>query len=149
MKTIGLLIAAFVLHAPALAAQPAAPMDPRLVVAQAERPAAPAPAVVRRDHWQGAWDGLVLGAAVGGLGFAATTYFGNMGDSEGQDYWMLALPVGAIVGGGVGLVAGAIIGAPDRDRDREPENRAQVVVLPGRDRGIAAALSVPVGSPSP
>lgn len=144
MKTIRLLAAMLVLHAPVVAAQtsPAPPMDPRLIVAL-ERPAAPAPAELRRDHWQGAWDGMVLGAVVGGLGFAAAVYFGNEAGSEGQDYALLALPVGGLVGGAVGLVGGAIIGAPDRD----PAPRAELVVLPRADRGLTAALSVPVGTP--
>lgn len=145
MKAIGLLIGMLVLRAPALAAQTslAAPMDARLIVAPVEGMAAPAPAELRRDRWQGAWDGMVLGAAVGGLGFAAVTYFGNHGDSEAQAYTLLALPVGGLIGGAVGLVAGAILGAPDRD----PGRRAEIVVLPGADRGITAAVSVPVGAP--
>lgn len=143
MRTAFLLLALLLCGAPALAAQTslaAAPMDPRLIPPAAEHAAVPS-AALRRDHLVGAVQGFALGALVGAVGFAAVTYWGNDGDTE---YATLALPVGAVVGGAVGLVAGAIIGAPDRDRDEEPQ--AQVLVSPGTARGLTAAVSVPLGS---
>lgn len=145
MRTAFLLLT-LLCGAPPLAAQTslaATPMDPRLVPPSAEYSAAPS-AALRRDHLAGAVQGAALGAVVGGLGFAAVTYLGNAAnDTGGEGYAVLALPVGAVVGGAVGLVAGAIIGAPDRDRDEEPQ--AQVLLSPGAARGIAAAVSVPLG----
>ncbi|HEX6371260.1 MAG TPA: hypothetical protein VF006_20245 [Longimicrobium sp.] len=138
MRTAFLLLALLLCRAPVLAAQTslaAAPMDPRLVPAAVERSAAPS-AALRRDHLAGAVQGAALGAVVGGLGFAAVTYLGNAGDTG---YAVLALMVGGVAGGAVGLVAGAIIGAPDRDE----EPRAQVLVSPGAARGVTAAVSLP------
>lgn len=147
MRTAYLLLALPLSGAPALAAQTslaATPMDPRLIPAPAEPSAAPS-AALRRDHLVGAVQGFALGAVVGGLGFAAVTYLGNASNNTGgEGYAVLALPVGAVVGGAVGLVAGAIIGAPDRDRDEEPH--AQVLVSPAPARSVTAAVSVPVGS---
>ena len=114
-------------------------MDARLIPAPAERSAAPS-AALRRDHLAGALRGAALGAVVGGLGFAAVTYLGNRGDSEGEGYALLALPVGGVVGGAVGLVAGAIVGAPEREEDRG----AQLRVSPGAARGVTATVSVPL-----
>lgn len=144
MRVAALAAAMLLAGAPRLAAQSslATPMDPRLVVAPAEQMAEPAAAYARRDHVAGAMKGLVVGAVVGGLGFAAVTYLGNSGNSEGQGYAVLAIPVGAVVGGAVGFVAGAIIGLPERDR-----RRAQVVVMPDAARGLTAAVSVPLGTP--
>jgi hypothetical protein len=140
MRTAFLLLTLLLSGAPAVAAQTsfaAVPMDSRLIPAPA---AAAAPsAALRRDHLAGAVQGAALGAVVGGLGFAAVTYLGNEGDAG---YAVLALPVGAVVGGAVGLVAGAIIGAPDRQRDEEPQ--AQLLVSRGAARGITAAVSVPL-----
>ena len=136
MRTAFLLLALLCCGAPALAAQTClapAPMDSRLIPSAVERSAAPSVAL-RRDHVAGALRGAALGAVVGGLGFAALTYLGN-GSAGG--YVVLALPVGAVVGGAVGLVAGAIVGAPDRDEDPY----AQVRVSPGAARGV----SIPLG----
>jgi uncharacterized protein YcfJ len=121
MKPIGLLIAMLVLQAPALAAQTslAAPMDPRLVVAPAEHRSAPVLAGARRDHVAGAAKGMILGAVVGGVGFALATAVGNRNGGGDGDYTMLAVPVGAVVGGAVGLVVGAIVGAPEKPGRRE------------------------------
>lgn len=120
MRTIGLLIAMLVLHAPALAAQTslAAPMDPRLVVAPAEHRAAPVLVGARRDHVAGAAKGFVLGAVVGAVGFALTTSLGNRDNGGAGGYAVLAIPVGAVVGGAAGLVVGAIVGAPEKPRER-------------------------------
>jgi hypothetical protein len=134
MRTAFLLLALLLCRAPVVAAQTslaAAPMDPRLVPPPTEHSAAPSIAL-RRDHLAGAVQGAALGALVGAVGFAAMTYLGNHGDSEGEGYAVLALPVGAVVGGAVGLVAGAIIGAPDRDE-------------PGAARGVAAAAPLAIG----
>ena len=123
MRTAFLLLS-LLLCAPALAAQTslaAAPMDPRLTPAFVESAA--------------------LGAVVGGLGFAAATYLGNESNSEGRGYTLLAIPVGAVVGGAVGFVGGLIVGAPDRDEG----GRAPVRGSPGADRGVTAAVSVPLG----
>lgn len=139
MRTALLLLALLPCSAPALAAQTslaAAPMDPRLIPPPAAHAGAP-PAVAGRDHLAGALRGAALGAVVGALGFAAVTYVGNGADSDGEGYAVLALPVGAVVGGAVGLVVGGIVGAPDRDEDRP----AQLQVSPG----VTASVSLPLG----
>jgi hypothetical protein len=120
MRYIGLLIAMLVLHAPGLAAQTslAAPMDPRLIVAPAQHLPAPPLADARRDHVAGAAKGMLIGAVVGGLGFAVVTSAGSRNGSGDGDYTLLAIPVGAVVGGAAGLVLGAIIGAPEKPADR-------------------------------
>lgn len=120
MKIIVLLMAILALHAPGLAAQTslAAPMDPRLIVAPAQHVAAPALAHARRDHRAGAIKGLALGALIGGVGFAMVTAAANDDSNGGQGYTVLAVPVGAVVGGAVGLVAGAIIGVPEKSGRR-------------------------------
>lgn len=120
MRIAFLLLAVLLCGVPSLVAQTslaATPMDPRLVPAVAE-PSLTPPRALRRDHLRGAVQGAALGAVVGALGFAAVTYIGNAGDAEGEGYAVLALPVGAVVGGALGFVAGAIIGAPDRDEER-------------------------------
>jgi peptidoglycan/LPS O-acetylase OafA/YrhL len=120
IKIFGLAMAMLVLHAPGLAAQTAlaAPMDPRLIVAPAELVAAPVLADARRDHVAGAIKGLALGALIGGVGFAIVTAAANDDSNGRQGYTVLAVPVGAVVGGAVGLVAGAIIGAPEKSGRR-------------------------------
>ncbi|HEX2076196.1 MAG TPA: hypothetical protein VHG08_00755 [Longimicrobium sp.] len=142
MRTAFLLLALLLCRAPALVAQTslaAAPMDPRLVPPSA---AHSAPATeLRRDHLAGAVKGAALGAVIGALGFATLTYLGNAGDGEGEGYAVLALPIGAVVGGGVGLVVGAIVGVPERDEDPGE----QVLVSPGRARGLTAAVRIPLG----
>jgi hypothetical protein len=143
MRTALLLLALLLCRAPVLAAQTslaAAPMDPRLIPTPASLADAPS-AAPRRDRVVGAVQGAALGALVGGLGFAAVTYVGNGFDHDAEGYAVLALPVGGVVGGALGLVAGAIIGAPERDE----EPRAQVLVSPGAARGLTAAVSVPLG----
>ncbi len=119
MKIILPLLAMLVLHVPGLAAQTslAAPMDPRLIVAPAEHAAVPALADARRDHAAGAIKGFALGALVGGVGFALVTSAANDGGDAGG-YAVLALPVGAVVGGALGLVVGAIVGLPEKDGAR-------------------------------
>lgn len=77
-----------------------------------ELPDAERPPTAERDRWRGALYGSAIGAVVGGVGFAAVTFIANQG-GEGEDYWPLALLVGSVPGGAVGLVAGAIIGAPE------------------------------------
>jgi peptidoglycan/LPS O-acetylase OafA/YrhL len=142
MRAAFLLLALLLCRASAAAAQTslaAAPMDPRLTPARVENAVASA-AALRRDHLAGALQGAALGAVVGGLGFAALTYLGNRGDAEGEGYALLAIPVGAVVGGAVGLVAGAIVGAPERDEGR----RAQVLVPRDTARGVTAAISLPL-----
>jgi hypothetical protein len=64
--------------------------------------------LARKDRLQGALTGASIGALIGGVGFAAVTYFAN--DGPGEDYWPLGLMVGAVGGGAVGGVLGAIIG---------------------------------------
>jgi MFS family permease len=147
MRTAFLLLALLLCRAPVLASQTslaAAPMDPRLIPTPASLADAPSVAP-RRDRVvgavQGAVQGAALGALIGGLGFAAVTYVGNGFDSDAEGYAVLALPVGGVVGGALGLVAGAIIGAPERDE----EPRAQVLVSPGPARGVTASVSVPLG----
>ena len=142
MRTAFLLLALLLCRAPVLAAQTslaAAPMDPRLIPAFASYSDAPATAP-RRDRLLGAVQGAALGAVVGALGFAAVTYVGNGFDSDAEGYAVLALLVGGVVGGGGGLVAGAIIGAPERDE----EPRAQVLVSPIAARSLTASVSVPL-----
>ncbi|HEU0302925.1 MAG TPA: hypothetical protein VFR37_25960, partial [Longimicrobium sp.] len=137
-----LVMALLFCGAPALAAQAslaAAPMDPRLVPPPAERIAAAAE--LRRDHLAGALYGAGLGAVVGALGFATLTFLAEGGKPGGDGYVVLALPVGAVVGGTVGLVAGAIVGVPVRDEDPG----AQVLASPRAGRGVTAAIRIPLG----
>ncbi len=138
MRTAFLLLALLLCRAPVLTAQTslgAAPMDPRLIPAPAASRAAPS-AELRRDHLAGAVKGAALGAVVGALGFATLTYLAN-----GDGYAVLALPVGAVVGGTVGLVVGAIVGVPERDAGP----REQVRVSPSAGRGVTAAVRIPLG----
>jgi hypothetical protein len=92
-----------------------------------------------RDRRRGALWGLAAGALAGGAGFAAVTWVGNRGEA-GEDYWPLALVVGSAAGGAVGLVTGALIGAPERQS--EASVRTSLLVLPGADRTTQVGVSV-------
>lgn len=92
-----------------------------------------------RDRRRGALWGLAAGALAGGTGFAAVTWVANRGDA-GEDYWPLALAVGSVVGGAVGLVTGALIGAPERQR--EAPLRTNLLVLPGADHATQVGVSI-------
>ncbi|HEY7767251.1 hypothetical protein [Longimicrobium sp.] len=92
-----------------------------------------------RDRKRGALWGLAAGALAGGGGFAAVTWVANRGEA-GEDYWPLALVVGSAAGGAVGLVTGALIGAPERQS--EASVRTSLLVLPGADRTTQVGVSV-------
>jgi hypothetical protein len=92
-----------------------------------------------RDRRRGALWGLAAGALAGGAGFAAVTWAANRGEA-GEDYWPLALVVGSAAGGAVGLVTGALIGAPERRS--EASVRTSLLVLPGADRTTQVGVSV-------
>lgn len=145
IKIFGLVMAVLVLHAPALAAQAAlaAPMDPRLIVSPRQHAAAPAPRDARRDHGAGAIKGLALGALVGGLGFALVTAAGNGGNAEARGYTLLALPVGAVVGGAVGLAAGAITGVRRSPAGTADRKRGEARSAAGARRPRLPSVFIP------
>lgn len=92
-----------------------------------------------RDRRRGALWGLAAGALAGGAGFATVTWVANRGEA-GEDYWRLALVVGSAVGGAASFVAGALIGAPERQS--EASVRPSLLVLPGADRTTQVGVSL-------
>lgn len=61
-----------------------------------------------RDRIAGAFYGALIGAAVGGIGFAVV----DGTRRSGNEYLVLAFLVGATIGGASGAVVGAVLGAP-------------------------------------
>lgn len=108
-----------------------------------ELPDAERPPTAGRDRGRGALYGSAIGAVVGGVGFAAVTFIANRG-GEGEGYWPLALLVGSVAGGAVGLVGGAIIGVPERDETRPRQARLHLIP----DLSGGGTLSVSVSLPS-
>ena len=101
-----------------------------------------APAGRQRDRVTGAVYGLAIGALVGGVGFAAANYLFT--ESSPRDEWTVpSFMLGAAVGGAVGMIAGAIIGVPVRDKDVPRQVRLQVVPDLGRGAAFGVSLSVP------
>lgn len=94
-----------------------------------------------RDRGRGALWGLAAGAVIGGVGFATVTWVANRGTGTGgEHHWPLALMVDSAAGGALGLVAGAIIGAPERQDGIAA--RTTLLVLPEADDATRLGISV-------
>lgn len=95
-----------------------------------------------RDRGKGALYGAAIGALVGGVGFAATSY--AFTTSIPRDACIrICFVLGAAAGGAAGAILGAIIGAPERGEDQT--RQAQLHIYPNLSRGgtINVSLSLP------
>lgn len=92
------------------------------------------------DRGTGALYGLGIGALAGGVGFAGLNYLFTTSIPR-DEYTRLALFVGAVAGGSVGVIVGAILGVSVRKEAQPHQARLRISpeVLDGR--GTAISLS--------